>query len=129
MGSSADQNHKGCQVIWVFSNARTFRGAGSCCGQAVMSRNLLVWGLIRNGKIPPVGQNLPAEAQGRQDDVASIPALSSEGSVDPFFGLVRADAGAQAGPLRGGLGSPHRAHGWGHVTGRHQELTSSATHG
>lgn len=84
---------------------------------------MLERGLSRNAPIRPVGQNLPAEAQGRQDDVASVLALRSEGAVDPFIHSV------QVGPLRGRPVSPHRAHGGGHVAGRHQELASSAAHG
>lgn len=88
---------------------------------------MLERGLSRSVPILPVGQNLPAEAQGRQDDVASVLALRSEGAVDPFIHFVRSDAGAQVGPLRGRPVSSH--HGGGHVAGRHQELASSAAHG
>lgn len=95
-------------------------------GRPVM---MLERGLSRNVPILPVGQNLPAEAQGRQDDVASVLTLGSEGAVDPFIHFVRADAGARVGPLRGRPVSSHHAHGGGHVAGRHQELASSAAHG
>lgn len=111
----------------VFSH--TLRGAGSCCGQAVLSTTLPVGGLTRSASVPPVGQNLLAEAEGRQDQLASILALGSEGAVDPFFHLVRAEAGAEGDPLRGRPVSPHHTQGRGQVAGRHQELTSSATHG
>lgn len=90
---------------------------------------MMLGGLSRNVPILPVGQNLPAEAQGRQDDVASTLALRGEGALDPFIHSVRAHAGAQVGPLRGRPVSSHHAHGGGHVAGRHQELASSAAHG
>lgn len=90
---------------------------------------MLERGLSRNVPILPVGQNLPAEAQGRQHDVASTLALRGEGAVHPFIHSVRAEAGAQVGPLRGRAVSSHRAHGGGHVAGRHQELAPSAAHG
>lgn len=90
---------------------------------------MLVRGLSRSVPILPVGQNLPAEAQGRQDHMASILALRGEGAVDPFIHFVRADAGAQVGPLRGRPVSSHHARGGGHVAGGHQELASSAAHG
>lgn len=95
----------------MFSKPGTFVGAGSrMSGRPVM---MPVRGLSRNVPILPVGQNLPAEAQGRQDDMAPI----------------LADAGAQVGPRRGRPVSSHHAHGGGHVAGRHQELASSAAHG
>lgn len=95
-------------------------------GRPVM---MLVRGLSRNVPILPVGQNLPAEAQGRQDDVDSILALRSVGAADPFIHLVRTVAAAEVGPLRGGLVSSHHAQGGGRVAGGRQQLTSSAAHG
>lgn len=94
-----------------------------------MGRNLPARTLSRNVRVLSVGQDLPAEAQGRQDDMAPVLVLGGEGAVDPFCHLVRAYAGAEVGPLRGGRVSSHHAQGWGHVAGRHQELTSSGTHG
>lgn len=100
----------------------TFVGAGSGLSggraRAGMSGTLLVRGPSRNVQVLPVGQDLPAEAQGRQDDVAPILALRSEGAVDPFIHR-----------LRGRPVSSHHAHVGGHVAGRHQQLASSATHG
>lgn len=79
-------------------------------------------GPSRDAQVLPAGQDLPAEAQGRQDDVAPILALRSQGAVDPFIHLL-------GDRLAGRPVSSHRAHGGGHVAGRHQELASSATHG
>lgn len=119
---------KSCKSVWCFK-ACTLKGAGSCCGDAVLSGDLPAGGLTRGASVPPAGQNLPVEPEGRQDHRASVLALGSEGAVDPFFHPVRGRAGAEADPLRGRPVSPHHAHGWGHVAGRHQELTSSAAHG
>ena len=54
----------------------------------------------------PVGQHLPAEAQGWQDDVASALYPGSKGVDGSSFHFVHARAGTELGPLWGRHGDP-----------------------
>lgn len=83
----------------------------------------------------PIGQHLPAEAQGRQHNVAPGLVLRPKGLQDPFFHFLHAAAGTELVPLqRGrvdGLGLVPFDHAQRrrHAAGGHQQLTTFAAHG
>lgn len=71
-----------------------------------MSRHLLVWGCSWHVYMFPIGQHLSAEAQGWQDNMASVLFPRSKGVDGPSFHFLHARGGAMIAPLWGRHGYP-----------------------
>lgn len=81
----------------------------------------------------PIGQYLPAEAEGRQHHVTpALPLATDKGLVDVFLHSLHAAAGTELITVLSDLGLvsfDHVTQRRGHSAGRHQELATFPAHG